>query len=99
VRQKKLITIKDVEHVAKLARLAINDKEKEVFTKQLADIVNYFNMLNEVDTENVEPMAHAVPIMNVLREDEVEKKLSREEMLAISPFEEDGFIRVPKITE
>ncbi len=94
-----MLTINDVEHVARLARLALTDSEKEMFARQLGDIVGYFNLLNELNTENVEPMAHAVPVKNVMREDQVEKKYSRDEMLAISPFEEDGFIRVPKITD
>lgn len=94
-----MITIKDVEHVARLARLALSDEEKDTFTKQLDEIVDYFNLLNEVDTENVQPMAHAVPMKNVLRDDEAYQELSRDEMLSISGFEEDGFIRVPRITE
>lgn len=94
-----MISIKDVEHVAKLARLAINEEEKEMFTRQLGDIVEYFNLLNELDTSDVEPMAHAVPMSNVMREDTVEKNFQRDEMLAISPYEEDGFIRVPRITD
>lgn len=94
-----MITIKDVEHVAKLARLALSDAEKELFTQQLADIVDYVNLLNELDTQNIEPMAHAIPMTNVLREDIAENKYNRDEMLAISPLEEDGFIRVPKIAD
>lgn len=94
-----MITIKDVEHVARLARLALTDKEKELFTQQLADIVSYVDLLNELDTTNIEPMAHAIPMVNVMREDIPENKYIREDMLAISPYEEDGFIRVPKITE
>lgn len=97
--QKALITIKEVEHVARLARLAVSDEEKEMFTRQLADIVDYIHLLNEVDTENVEPMAHAIPMTNVLREDIAENNFDREDMLAISPYEEDGFIRVPKIID
>lgn len=94
-----MITLKDVEHVARLARLALTDEEKEMFTRQLADIVSYVNLLNEVDTENVEPMAHAIPMINVLRDDIPDNKYEREEMLAISPYEEDGFIHVPRIID
>jgi len=94
-----LITIKDVEHVAKLAKLALTEEEKQLFAKQLADIVSYIDLLNELNVDNVEPMAQPIPMTNVMRKDEVLKEISREEMLAISPFEEDNFIRVPKITD
>ena len=56
-----MITIKDVEHVAKLARMALSEEEKIIFTEQLSNILEYINELNEVNTENVEPMAHPVP--------------------------------------
>lgn len=94
-----MVTIEDVEHVAKLARLALTEDEKQLFTKQLADIVGYVNQLNELNVDNVEPMAQSIPMANVMKPDEVQKEISREEMLAISPFAEDHFIRVPKITE
>lgn len=94
-----MITIKDVEHVAKLAKLALTEEEKQLFAKQLADIVSYIDLLNELNVDNVEPMAQPIPMTNVMRKDEVLKEISREEMLAISPFEEDNFIRVPKITD
>ena len=92
-----MITIKDVEHVAKLARLALTEEEKEKFSKQLGSILEYVNELNEVNTDNVEPMAHAFPISNVMREDIVVQEFTREEMLKNAPEEEDGFFKVPKI--
>jgi len=94
-----LITIKDVEHVAKLARLSLTEEEKEKFTKQLGDILNYVEQLNEVNTDNVEPMAHAFPITNVMRDDNAYTEFTREELLANAPEEEDGFFKVPKIVE
>ena len=94
-----MITIKDVEHVAKLARLAVSEEEKEMFAHQLADIVGYIELLNEVNTDNVKPMSHAIPINNVVRDDIAENNYDREEMLAISPSEEDGFIHVPNIID
>lgn len=95
----KLITVKEVEHVAKLARLALNDNEKEVFSNQMGKILDYFNLLNEVNTENVEPMAQAVPKINVMREDVIVQTYKREELLENAPLEEDGFFKVPKISE
>ena len=66
-----MITIKDVEHVAKLARLELTEEEKEKFTKQLGDVLKHVDAMNEVDTSNVEPMSHAIDFVNVMRDDEV----------------------------
>lgn len=92
-----MITVKDVEHVAKLARLELTDAEKEKFTKQLGDVLKYVEQMNEVDTTNVKPMAHAFDIVNVMREDKVVNEVSREELLKNAPEEENGFFKVPKI--
>ncbi len=92
-----MITVKDVEHVAKLARLELTDAEKEKFTKQLGDVLKYVEQMNEVDTTNVKPMAHAFDIVNVMREDKVVTEVSREELLKNAPEEENGFFKVPKI--
>lgn len=96
-RKREMITVKDVEHVAKLARLELTETEKEKFTKQLGDVLKYVEQMNEVDTTNVKPMAHAFDIVNVMREDKVVKEVTREELLKNAPEEEDGFFRVPKI--
>lgn len=92
-----MITIKDVEHVAKLARLELSEAEKEKFTKQLGDVLKYVEQMNEVDTTGVTPMAHAFDVVNVMREDEVKYEQTKEELMANAPFEENGFFRVPKI--
>lgn len=92
-----MITIKDVEHVAKLARLELSEEEKEKFTKQLGDVLKYVEQMNEVDTAGVKPMAHAFDIVNVMREDEVVYEQTKEELMKNAPAEENGFFRVPKI--
>ena len=92
-----MITVKDVEHVAKLARLELTDAEKEKFTKQLGDVLKYVEQMNEVDTTNVKPMAHAFDIVNVMREDKVVNEVSREALMQNAPEEENGFFKVPKI--
>ncbi len=92
-----MITIKDVEHVAKLARLELTEEEKEKFTGQLGAVLEYVNQMNEVDTSNVEPMAHAIDFSNVMREDKVYYEQTKEELMANAPYEENGFFRVPKI--
>lgn len=94
-----MITIKDVEHVAKLARLELTEEEKEKFSKQLDAILKHMDQLNEVDTTGVEPMAHAFAIKNVMREDKIVQEFSRDEMLVNAPDEEDGFFKVPKISD
>ena len=92
-----MITIKDVEHVAKLARLELTEDEKVKFSKQLGDILKYVEQMNEVDTTNVEPMSHAIPVVNVMREDKVVSEQTKEELMPNAPAKEDGFFRVPKI--
>ena len=92
-----MITIKDVEHVAKLARLELTEEEKELYTKQLGDVLKYVDQMNEVDTSDVKPMSHAIDFVNVMREDKVVYEHTKEELMANAPFEEDGFFRVPKI--
>ncbi len=92
-----MITIKDVEHVAKLARLELSEEEKEKFSKQLGDILKYVEQMNEVDTTGVEPMSHAIPMVNVMREDVVVSENTKDELMANAPLKEDGFFRVPKI--
>lgn len=93
----RMITIKDVEHVAKLARLELTEDEKEKFTKQLGDVLKHVDAMNEVDTSKVEPMAHAIDFVNVMREDKVFYEQTKEELMKNAPYEEDGFFRVPKI--
>ena len=92
-----MITIKDVEHVAKLARLELTEVEKEKYTKQLGAILDYVQQMNEVDTSDVEPMSHAIPLTNVMREDEVVYENTREELMQNAPEKEYGFFKVPKI--
>lgn len=95
----KLITKKQVEHVAKLARLSLNEEEKDKFSDQLGKILNYVDQLNELDTANVEPMTQAVPKINVIRKDTVCQSVDRDAILKNAPEEEDGYFKVPKITE
>lgn len=92
-----MITVKDVEHVAKLARLELTEDEKVKFTKQLGDVLKYVEQMNEVDTTDVQPMAHAFDMVNVMREDEVVSEQTKDELMKNAPEEEDGFFRVPKI--
>lgn len=92
-----MITIKDVEHVAKLARLELTEEEKELYTKQLGDVLQYVNQMNEVDTSNIEPMTQVVDFVNVMREDKVAYEQTKEELMKNAPDQENGFFKVPKI--
>lgn len=94
-----MITLKDVEHVAKLARLDLSEDEKNRFADQLGKLLDYFNQLKEVNTENIEPMAHPVQAVNVVREDVITDTCLREKILDNAPQEEDGYFKVPKIID
>lgn len=93
------ITREQVEHVAKLARLALSDEEQALFSRQLSSILTYVETLNRVDTSQVEPTSHVIPIQNVLREDDVKASLPREAALANAPDSDQGCFRVPQIIE
>ena len=92
-----MITIKDVEHVAKLARLELSDEEKEMFTHQLGDVLEHVERMNTVNTEGVEPMNHPIDFSNVMREDNKIYENTREELMQNAPDVEGEFFKVPKI--
>lgn len=92
-----MITIKDVEHVAKLARLELTEAEKEMFTEQLGDVLTHVEKMNEVNTVGVEPMNHPIDFVNVMREDNKIYENTREELMSNAPDIEGEFFKVPKI--
>lgn len=92
-----MITKKDVEHVAYLGRLELTAEEKELYTRQLNDILEHFQSLQQLDTENVRPTAHVLPLKNVFREDWVGQHMSVEKVLANCPDREEDYFKVPKI--
>ncbi|MCL4548679.1 MAG: Asp-tRNA(Asn)/Glu-tRNA(Gln) amidotransferase subunit GatC [Bacteroidetes bacterium] len=91
------VTKKDVEYIAALARLKFNDAELENYTHQLNDILKYVEKLNELNTENVEPLSHPVENANVFREDKLKPSISTEEALKNAPNRTDEFFKVPKV--
>ena len=93
------ISMKDVEHVARLARLELSAAEKERMRKELDGILSYIDKLRAVDTRGVEPTSHAVPLTNVMRDDTEVASLPRDEMLANAPDRHGELFRVPKIIE
>ena len=91
------LTRKDVEKVSLLGRLRLSEAELDIMTSQLAQVVGYMEMLNELDTSGVEPMAHAVEVSNVFRADEVHPSLPREAALANAPRQDGEFYLVPAV--
>jgi aspartyl-tRNA(Asn)/glutamyl-tRNA(Gln) amidotransferase subunit C len=89
----------DIEKVARLARLELSEEERVTFGNQLEQILTYMEQLNRLDTSGVEPTSHAIPMYNVLREDEVKSSFPQEEVLGIAPDQEDGHFKVPRIIE
>jgi len=93
------ITIQDVEHIAKLARLKLTEEEKSRFQKELGKIIEYFDQLKKLNTEGVPPTTHVVPLENVLREDKITPSLPVDEALANAPDRKGNYFRVPKVVE
>ncbi len=87
----------DVEHVAKLSRLALSEDEIEHLTRELASILGHAADIEALDLDDVAPTAHPLPLENVLRADEVRPSLDRDEVLAQAPLAEDRRFRVPRI--
>ena len=93
------LTEEEVRHVAALARVAMTDDEVELMRSQLSNILEHVSVLNEVDTEGVEPTGHSVDVTSVMREDEVRDSSPMEDVLANAPSRQDDFIRVKAVLE
>jgi aspartyl-tRNA(Asn)/glutamyl-tRNA(Gln) amidotransferase subunit C len=91
------ITIKDVEHIATLAKLEFTDSEKEKLTGQMNKILEYMEQLNSLDTSSVEPLSHVIELNNVFRTDEVKPGVSTEDALKNAPAKDEQFFKVPKV--
>ncbi len=88
-----------IEHLSRLARVALTEEEKFRYGNQLDNILHYVEKLNELDTKGIEPTSHVVSISNVMREDALRHSLNREDALMNAPDKTDAFYRVPKIIE
>ncbi len=93
------ITTDEVKDIAILARLEFNEEETGQFTYHLARILDYIGKLNELDTTDVPPTSHVLPIRNVVKEDVVKPSYEREQILANAPAVEEGYFEVPKVIE
>lgn len=94
-----LVDDKTIDYVAALAKLDLSQAERESAKKDLGNILEYMEVMNELDTENMEPMSHAFPLTNVFREDVVTNGPDRENLLANAPEQKDGCFIVPKTVE
>lgn len=89
----------DVEHVARLARLELSEAEIEQLADDLGVILEYAAQVSALASDTIEPTAHPLPLVNVLRADEPRRGLARDEVLAMAPAAEDGRFRVPRILD
>lgn len=88
-----------VSYVAQLAYLKLDENQRAQAAKDLARMIEYVGQLGELDTQGVEPMSHALPVVNVMREDEVRESMDREWILRNAPASKDGCFLVPKTVE
>ena len=93
------VTAKDVRHIANLSRLSIADSEMDKFTEQFNQILNYADILQELDTKGIEPSPYVLPISNVLREDVAVVGVSHEEALKNAPEVHNCGFKVPRVIE
>lgn len=93
------ITVAEVEHVARLARLELGQEEKELFAGQMGAILGYVDKLKELNTDGITPTSHAVPVENAFRVDEARPSIGIEKALSNAPDRAGSFYRVPKVIE
>lgn len=93
------ITVTDVEHVARLARLELSDNEKTLFAAQMGAILGYAEKINQLNTDQITATSHAVPIENAFRDDIVSKSIGIDKALANAPEKAGSFYKVPKVIE
>lgn len=89
----------DIKYVAHLARLALTAEEEQKLGTQLGDVLGYIEKLKQLDVSNVEPTAHAIPMVNVTRPDEIRASLPHEDAMRNAPAQANGLFLVPKIVE
>jgi len=96
-----MISKEQVEHIAKLARIELTEKEKEKFANELSSILDYFEKLNQVDTSEIEPISQITGLKNETREDEVRKERLEigDRLIKEAPTKKDNYFKVPKILE
>jgi aspartyl-tRNA(Asn)/glutamyl-tRNA(Gln) amidotransferase subunit C len=91
------VSTKQVEHIAELAKIELTEEEKRLFTEQLNAILDYFKVLDEAETKDVQPMLSVLGLRNVWREDEIHPCMPVEEALESVPRKEKGYVKAPRI--
>lgn len=91
------IKTEELRYVANLARISLSEEEITLFSRQLNNILEYMDKLNQLDTKAVEPMSHVLNILNVTREDKIKKSLDRKDALKNAPSTKENFFQVPKV--
>ncbi len=94
---KKIIKKNEIEYLGHLARIELSEEEKEKLKKDIEKILEYISKLNEINTENISPTYHVLPLSNVFRDDKIEKSFEREEILSSAPERTEEFFKVPRI--
>jgi aspartyl-tRNA(Asn)/glutamyl-tRNA(Gln) amidotransferase subunit C len=94
----RILTKKEVEHIAELAKIRLTEEEKELFRGQLDRILEYFKKIDELDLEGVEPTTHVLDLSNVFRDDVVRESLPPEEVLANAPEKEERYFKAPRVS-
>ena len=89
----------DVPYLARLARITLSQEESELFSKQLDRVLEHVALINKIDLTGLEPMAHAISVFDVVREDKPQPSLSKKEALANAPHQANGLFIVPKVLE
>ena len=89
----------DIKTIARLSRFEVSEENMPQLEKELSDILSYVEQLNELDLDGVETMAHAVPLQNVLREDQVKPSIDHDKALSTAPVEDDGYFAVPRVVQ
>ena len=93
------LTKEEVRHLAALARIGMTEAELELMRDQMSDILENFKVLEQVDTDDVEPSGHAINRSTIMREDEARPSTPREDILANAPAQEDNFVRIRAVFE
>ena len=91
------VSTEEIENIANLARLNLNENEKEKLKGQVNQILEYVKKLNELNTDDIEPLSHTLELTNVFRKDEVQESLSQHKAPLNAPVKSDQFFRVPKV--
>ncbi|MDP8249064.1 MAG: Asp-tRNA(Asn)/Glu-tRNA(Gln) amidotransferase subunit GatC [Candidatus Tritonobacter lacicola] len=89
----------EIKYIARLARLTLSDADVSYFASDINEILRYVRKLNELDTDEVEPLAHIIPLKNVWREDEVKESLPVDEVLSNTKYKRNSMFKVPRVIE